>query len=562
MNRIRNLLLVIQLALFVSACNSPMDSTYRLENITGYTLMADGELKSFKALAIQNGKVLMAGSLEEVREALPNALVEDGEGKVLLPGLIDAHAHVMGLGMLLMEVDVTGLPSLEETLEAVRVFAEKHPDEPWILGRGWNQVLWDEKEFPTAQDLDKVVPDRPVFLSRVDGHAAWTNTKAMELSGVSRDTPDSRGGRLIRTLNGDPTGVFIDEAEQVITRMIPEKTLDQNRQALRAALEEMSRYGLTGVHDAGISAGTWDLFQEFDADEALPVRIYAMVGGINENTQPLLDAGPLFAQGDDRLALRSVKLYSDGALGSRGAALLHDYHDDPGNKGLLFYTDEEMTEFVTTVLSKGFQANVHAIGDAANRQVLDALKAAQKAFPTALHGDHRNRVEHAQVVSPADISRFSELNLIASMQPTHATSDKNMAGDRLGEKRLDGAYAWKTFLNQGTRVAAGSDFPVEHVNPFYGLYSAITRQDHENNPPGGWLPEEKLSRIEALRAFTLDAAFSGFDEDRTGSLEPGKQADFILIDGDYFELPASEIWKIQVLETRISGKTVYKADTP
>jgi predicted amidohydrolase YtcJ len=305
----------------------------------------------------------------------------------------------------------------------------------------------------------------------------------------------------------------------------------------------MVKHGLTGVHDAGISFETWDLFTEFDEAGELPLRIYAMIGGVNDNTKPLLNEGPVFAEGDDRLALRSVKLYADGALGSRGAALLHDYHDDPGNKGLLFYTDEEIMDDVTTVLSGGFQANVHAIGDAANRQVLNALQEAQRSLGAEDGGDLRNRIEHAQVVSPDDIPRFKELGIIASMQPTHATSDKNMAGDRL--------------VNQGTVVAAGSDFPVEQVNPFFGLFSAITRQDHQNLPPGGWLPDEKLTRIEALSAFTLDAAYSGFDENRIGTLEPGKQADFIMIDRDYFEVPAEEIWQIQVLETRLSGKRVY-----
>jgi len=516
-----------------------------------------GDLLEFEALAIEEGRVVLAGSLDQVREALPNAIAEDGAGKVVLPGLIDAHAHVMGLGMLLTEVDLTGITSLEQTLETIREFAEQHPDEPWILGRGWNQVLWEENTFPTAQDLDQVVSDRPVFLSRIDGHAAWVNSRAMELAGVSRDTPDSRGGRFIRDLNGNPTGVMIDDAEQVVTQIIPPKTPEQNRQALRAALQEMVKHGLTGVHDAGISSETWEMFTEFDQRGEIPLRIYAMVGGVNENTQPLLDAGPIMAEGDDRLALRSVKLYADGALGSRGAALLHDYHDDPGNKGLLFYTSEEMSDFAYTVLSRGFQANIHAIGDAANRQVLDALKEGQRRIGIEDGGDLRNRVEHAQVVSPMDIPRFKELGIIASMQPTHATSDKNMAGDRLGEERLVGAYAWNTFLNQGTVVAAGSDFPVENVNPFYGLYSAITRQDHENLPPGGWLPDEKLSRVEALRAFTLDAAYSGFDEQRIGSLEPGKQADFILLDRDYFDVPVEEIWQIQVLETRVAGKRVY-----
>lgn len=543
---------------FGVGCGATDESdTYRLVNVNGYTLTSEGELSRFEAIGIRDGIVETVGSTGDVRRAMPDVREEDGLGRVMLPGLIDAHAHVMGLGNLLSEVDVSGMESLEETLQAVREFAEENPDAPWILGRGWNQVLWEGGEFPTAQDLDLAVPDRPVYLSRVDGHAGWVNSVALQMAGVSRDTPDSRGGRLIRTPQGDPTGVFIDDAEAVVTRLIPPKSEAEREAALEAALDEMLAHGLTGVHDAGVDSATWALYRRFEKEGRLPMRIYAMVGGVGPATESMLRDGPVMAEGDDRLALRSVKLYADGALGSRGAALLRDYHDDPGNRGLLFLSAEEMTAQVARVLDAGFQANVHAIGDAANRQVLEALESAQR-LAGQTPGEGRHRVEHAQVVAVEDIPRFAELGLIASMQPTHATSDMNMAEDRVGPQRILGAYAWQTFLGQGTVVAGGSDFPVEHVNPFYGLFSAITRQDHEGRPPQGWYPEEALSREQALRAFTLDAAYAAFDERRLGTLEPGKLADFIMIDRDPFTVPATEIWQTLVLETRVAGELVYR----
>lgn len=552
------LALALVLAFTAVSCSVGSDEdSYRLVNITGYTLTDAGELVQFEALGVRDGRVAFTGSLGDVRRAMPDVREEDGRERVLLPGLIDAHAHVMGLGYLLSEVDLSGIGSLEETLQAVKDFADAHPDSPWILGRGWNQVLWEGGAFPTAEDLDQVVPDRPVYLSRVDGHAGWVNSKAMEMAGVSRDTPDSRGGRLIRTPQGDPTGVFIDEAEVVVTRLIPPKTEQEREEALEAAIAEMLRHGLTGVHDAGVDSATWALYRRFEREDRLPIRIYAMVGGVGPATESMLQAGPVQATGDDRLALRSVKLYADGALGSRGAALLRDYHDDPGNRGLLFLSREEMTRQVERVLEAGFQASVHAIGDAANRQVLDAIDQAQNRTGQR-PGEGRHRVEHAQVVAMEDIPRFLELGLIASMQPTHATSDMNMAEDRVGADRILGAYAWQTFLEQGTVVAGGSDFPVEHVNPFYGLHSAITRQDHEGRPPQGWYPAERLTREQALRAFTLDAAHAAFDEERLGTLEPGKLADFILVDRDPFTAPATEIWQTRVLETRVAGRMVYR----
>lgn len=546
---------LITLVLTSCGISPDPDTTFRLEHIKGHTL-SGGEWVEFEAMAVREGVVVAIGSLEEVRRALPEARVEDGQGAVVLPGLIDAHVHVMGLGYQLTEVDVTGLESLEETVAAVKAFAEAHPDAPWILGRGWNQVLWKENRFPSASDLDRAVSGRPVYLSRIDGHAGWVNSKALEMAGVGRDTPDPVGGRVIRDDRGSPTGVLIDAAEQYITAHIPEKTPEQQEQALDAALESMVRHGLTSVHDAGIDASTWELFRAFERSDRLPLRIYAMVGGVGPATLPLLKKGPVHATRDGRLALQSVKLYSDGALGSRGAALLHPYHDEPDNQGLLFYSQQEMDEMVTTTLRYGFQANVHAIGDAANRQVIDALRRAQQQTRPSGQG-FRNRVEHAQVVALEDIPRFKELGLIASMQPTHATSDMNMAEDRVGAERIRGAYAWRTFLEQGTVVAFGSDVPVENVNPFFGLYSAVTRQDHQGRPPQGWIPEQKVTRQQALRGFTLDAAYAAFDEHRLGSLEPGKRADFIVIDRDYFTVPADEIWQIRVQQTWVEGRKVY-----
>lgn len=534
--------------LLISCSNSDEFTIYK--NVNGYTLSGDSLLK-FSTLVIHDGKVEAIG--DETVAGHYSGTEIDGNGKTMLPGLIDAHGHVMGLGFQELQVNLMGIETLDETLEAVREYAEANPELEWILGRGWNQTLWPENEFPTAEDLDKVVSDRPVWLSRVDGHAGWGNSMALRLATVSKDTPDPQGGVIIRDNMGEATGVFIDAAQGYVDEVVPAPTPVEQKLAFEKALENMAGVGLTGAHDAGVSVAAWELYKQFADEGLLTTRIYGMISGAGETFDILSRNGPINSYADDMLALRSVKLYSDGALGSRGAAMLEPYSDDPGNHGLLFVSQEEMNSMVEKVTQKGFQANVHAIGDAGNRQVLDAFEYAQSKLEP---GDYRNRVEHAQIVALDDIPRFKELDIIASMQPTHATSDKNMAEDRVGKERIKGGYAWKTFLNQGTVVAGGSDFPVEHSNPFFGLYSAVTRMDHEGKPIGGWHPEEALTRKEALRTFTLDAAYSGFQEDMLGSLEPGKWADFILIDRDYFEIPESEIWQINVLETWVAGRKV------
>jgi len=550
------IILFLSIVLITLSCAGDEQGTL-IHNVNGYT-MAEGELLSFEAIAFADGKVIETGNSADLLERFDDFEVIDGEGNTMLPGLIDAHVHVMGLGYQEIDVDVAGIRSLDETLEKIRRHAEENPDLEWIRGRGWNQVLWEENEFPTAADLDRVVSDRPVWLTRVDGHAGWANTMAMEASGIDRDTPDVQGGRIIRDAQGEATGIFVDAVMSYISQNIPDRSAEEREQALELALAKMAFNGLTSVHDARTNQDTWERYKNFADNGRLITRIYAMTAGTGSEFDRMAADGIVESYADDLLALRSVKISSDGALGSRGAALIEDYEDEPGNKGLLFFDQDELNEMLLKGASAGFQMNIHAIGDAANRQVLDGFEYVREQLGD--QSELRHRIEHAQVVHPDDIPRFVELDLIASMQPVHATSDMNMAEDRVGSDRIEGAYAWQTFLNQGTVIAGGSDFPVERVNPFYGLHAAVTRQDHDDMPPGGWYSEQAMSRIETLRAFTIDAAYAAHQEDVIGTLETGKWADFILIDRDFFEVDASEIWQTVVLETWLAGEKVYSKE--
>ncbi len=547
------------LFLFLSACISmscqqgTSSQKKVIQNVNGYTFY-DGELKEFSAIAFEGGKVIDVYS-DTTFEGGTGSKIIDGKGKVMLPGLIDAHAHVMGLGNMLMNVDLMGIKSLDKALTHIEEYALENPDLNWIEGRGWNNTHWGDGDFPTAQDLDKIVSDRPVWLSRVDGHASWANSKAMEIAGITAETKAPDGGKIIRDENGEPTGIFVDEAEDLIDSKIPKPTIDEQQTILKDALKYIRSKGLTSVHDAGVDPDTVKIYKKIADQGELTTRIYGMISW--DSFGELSAQGPMASYQNDLFSLQSVKIYADGALGSRGAAMIEPYSDDSDNRGLLFNSQDEMNRMVLKAMSEGFQTNVHAIGDRANRQVLNAFENAKDSL-----GEQglRNRIEHAQIVSLQDIPRFKELNIIASMQPTHATSDMNMAEDRVGPQRIKGGYAWQTFLDQGTVVASGSDFPVENVNPFYGLYSAITRQDHQGQPEGGWYPSESMSRKQALRSFTLDAAYAAHQEDMLGSLEPGKWADFILVDRDLFEVPAIEVWQTEVLESWVAGEKVYSAE--
>ncbi|MFS2022960.1 amidohydrolase [Massilia sp. CT11-137] len=531
-------------------------ATTVIDNANGYTLNAKGDVVQFASLAFDDaGRILAVGTAADVAAKAPQAKHVDMAGRTVLPGLIDAHGHVFGLGEMLTQLDLSATTSLPQALAAIGDYARADAKAAWVRGRGWNQENWKLGRFPTAQELDGVVADRPAWLERVDGHAGWANGRALALAGITDQTPDPVGGKIVRDAAGHATGVLVDAAQAMIQKVLPQPTEQEARTMLDRALGTMASVGLTSAHDAGIGIAEDRLYRDYADHGKLTARIYAMVKGTGADFDRLARNGPLDTYGHDMYALRAVKLYADGALGSRGAALLAPYTDDPHSHGLLFHSNGEIDAMIAKAMKKGYQVNVHAIGDAGNRQILDIFA---KEIPANRGQALRHRIEHAQVVTPADIPRFKSIGIIPSMQPTHATSDKNMAEQRIGPERIKGAYAWRTFLAQGSRIACGSDFPVEAPNPFFGIHAAVTRQDASGNPIAGWYPEQEMSLKEAFRCFTLDAAYAGHQEKTQGSLEAGKYADFIVIDRDLFKISPYDIHKIGVLETWVGGQQVYR----
>lgn len=501
-----------------------------------------------------DGEILAVGSDEEIFEAFPAAERLDRSGRTIIPGLIDSHGHLHGLAESLTRARLDGTTSLDDVIQRLKAHEAGLGEEDWLLGRGWDQNDWPGQAFPSRADLDRHFPDRPVWLRRVDGHAAWGNSAA--LARVDRDLSGDwqvDGGMIHRDANGEPTGVFIDRAMALVERHVPPTSDAVMMDAIDLALRQLLSLGLTGVHDPGLGLDAFDRFRRKLDQGVLHTRLYVMTDGVGDTLDWLCENGP-FADPSGRLFMRATKLYGDGALGSRGAALLEDYSDDPGNRGLLFHDVVEMKSMIDRVLGCGFQAGIHAIGDRANRVVIDALAASIAAHPD---NPGRHRVEHAQVLAPEDLDRFAALEIIAAMQPTHATSDMYWAEDRVGPERIRFAYAWRSLLDSGARVAFGSDFPVEAVDPRLGLYAAVSRQDLEGVPVGGWYPDERVTRREALRGFTLDAAYAAFMEDHVGSLEAGKRADFVVLDRDYMTVPAADIPRLRILETWLDGERLH-----
>ena len=525
-------------------------------NATIYTVDEQNSVEN--AMWVEDGRIAAVGDEHAVRAAAgASAQAVDLGGKFVYPGLIDAHGHLPGLAQGLMTLDFVGTDSYERIISMVAEYAATLPAGTWIQGRGWDQNDWPEKTFPHHAALSAAVPDHPVLLTRVDGHAAMANAKALELARIANETPDPSGGRILRDGGGAATGVLIDRAQSLVSRHIPPPDAAAMRAALVYAQQLCLENGLTSVHDAGVSAEMVDVYKRMVAANELRLRLYVMLSaGDRAGLQAWFARGPMIDDDNPRLTVRSIKAMGDGALGSRGAAMLAPYNDDPDNTGLLITDYDALKDLTESALRAGFQVCTHAIGDRANRVVLDAYEAAMKAVPDAT--DARLRIEHAQIVSLEDIPRFAALDVIPSMQATHATSDMPWAEVRVGPERIRGAYAWRKFLDAGSRIANGSDFPVENVNPLWGFYASVTRQDHAGKPTGGWRPEERMTREEALRSFTIDAAYAAFQDNMLGSLEPGKIADFVVLSDDIMSIPPAKILETSVLQTVIAGETVFR----
>lgn len=540
------------IALALMAVSAPAFADGLVENVNGITLDKDGKVIRFNAILVgKDGKVT---ELLTKKDKLPRQLDfrHDARGATMLPGLIDAHGHVMGLGFQLLTLDLSATNSLAEAQAAIREYAAKNPDRRWIIGRGWNQEKWGLGRFPTAADLDAAVSDRPVWLERVDGHAGWANSRAMEIAGVNAASKSPAGGR-IELAGGKPSGIFVDSASELVGKFVPiPKPLERDI-ALGEAQKKLLSQGITAIADMGTTIDDWQSYRRAGDAGWLSVRIVGYAAGIDNM---IMIAGPkptpwLY---DDKLRLGGVKLYLDGALGSRGAWLKKPYADAPGQTGLQFLASAEIRNLMVRASMDGFQTAIHAIGDAANAEVISAIEELSEAYKD----DRRWRIEHVQIVDPVDLQKLGQNGIISSMQPVHQTSDRLMAETRLGQERLKGAYAWQSIAKAGGRLAFGSDVPVESADPFAGLATAMTREDAAGQPFGGWRPEERVSREQALAGFTTGAAYAAFAESKMGSLTPGHHADFILINVDPLLASPAEIRKAVVRETWVGGRPVYK----
>ena len=526
---------------------------------------------SAEAVAIKDGRIAWVGSTADAKTLFGDAAESlDLGGATVLPGIIDAHAHLMSLGESFLKLDLKGIATPEEVARRVKEKAATVRSGEWILGWGWDEGKW-AGNYPTHELLTEAAPTNPVFLTGLHSFAAWANKRALLVAGINKDTRDPENGKIIRDeKTGEASGVLINRAQDLVASHVPPLDLDSVKIALELAARECLRNGLTSVHEARVTPIMLRAFREMIKKGRLPLRVYAMLDGANPALiDEWLKRGPEIDP-QHRLTIRSVKVFADGALGSRGAALFEPYTDAPNTKGSITTSEADMYELTRRCLGRGFQVATHAIGDAANHQVLDAYEKALKQASGATPGtsasaaraggnDARLRIEHAQVLAAADIPRFAELGVIASMQPTHCTSDMAWAEKRIGPARIKGAYAWRSVLKTGAHVPISSDFPGETLNPFYGIYAAVTRQDPQGKPEGGWYPDQRMTIEEALRGYTIEAAYAEFEEKQKGSIENGKLADLIVISKDPTTVAPRELLRISVLKTFIEGKLVYSA---
>ena len=526
-----------------------------VDNVQGETVTSDGRVESFTAMRFSDDGTILA--VYHKGDKLPRAQYRvDGKGRVLLPGLIDAHLHLLQLGFAALTLDLSETKSLAEAQTRIRDYAAAHPDRPWIIGRGWNQEVWGLGRFPTAAELDAAVADRPVWLERVDGHAGWGNSAALKAAGVTAATKDPAGGQIVRGPGGAPAGVLVDNATGLVGRIVPAPRAEDRDLALATAQDLLFKRGITAAADMGTDIEDWQALRRAGDLNRLYLRVMVYAAG-TEAMALIGGSGPTPWLYSDRLRMGGVKLYMDGALGSRGAWLKAPYADAPGI-GLPRLSDTQLGNLMSRAAIDHFQVAVHAIGDRANGAVLDAVEQLNLTYK----GDRRWRIEHAQVLDPADIARFAKLGVIASMQPVHQTSDRQMAEARLGPARLAGAYAWHSLLASGARMAFGSDAPVELPDPFAGMAAAISREGPDSQPAGGWQPQERVTRAEALAGYTSGAAYAGFAEQKFGRIAPGLRADFIFVDTDPMQASPAQIRATKVFEVWIGGGKVYSVDPP
>jgi predicted amidohydrolase YtcJ len=538
----RNFILLALTALFFS-CNSQKEVDLIVHNAMVYTV--DDNFSVVEAFAVKDGKILETGSSKDILKKYKGKIL-DVEGKAVYPGFIDGHSHFYGYGEGLQQADLVGTKSWVEILEKLQQFGRENP-EGWIVGRGWDQNDWSIKEFPDNTKLNELFPNRPVVLTRIDGHAAIANEAALDLAGF-KSGQKIIGGE-VETINGKLSGILIDNAQNAVYAKIPEPTLAQIRESFLDAQKNCFTVGLTSVTDCGINHGLVPVITELQKNGQLKMRIYAMLSDSKENYDFLFKNGALKT---DRLNVRSFKVYMDGALGSRGARLLEPYSDKPGYSGFLLSDKKHFSEVAQKIADAGFQMNTHAIGDSANREILNVYAKVLKG-----KNDFRWRIEHAQVVNQADFKMFAENNIIPSVQSTHATSDMYWVEDRLGSERLKGAYAFKQLLDQNGWIVLGTDFPVENINPMYTFYAAVVRKDMKGYPESGYQMENAISREQALRGMTIWAAKGQFEEKEKGSIEAGKFADFLILDQDIMKADDGQLFKTQVLKTYLNGENVY-----
>ena len=548
----------------IAACASPRRGEEPAEVLfeNGNFVTLDPATPRAEALAVRGERILAVGSREEIERYRGDATeVIDLAGATVVPGLIDAHEHFPLIGKRVQQVFLDETRSAAEALEIVKRELEKIPPGEWLVGQGWHTVTWNGSDYPGEEELSRISPDNPVYLVGMASHAAWVNAKALELAGITRDTPDPPGGKILKRADtGQPTGILLEEALDLVSRLLPPETRESRKEDIRRSIETALRFGLTGMHDAGSNAETVGIFKELLAEGAFPFRLYVMLDVPNAGAvlDSYLEHPPEIGLGDHRLTIRCFKAYADGALGARGASLLEPYSDDAEATGLIQNSEDELDRLIEKAGSKGYQVAIHAIGDRGNRNTLNAVERARKALPGK---DLRVRIEHAQILSPSDIPRFAGLSVIASMQPIHATMDMGFAETRVGPERIKGGYVWQSLLSSGARVAAGSDtpsFPVVYNNPLWGIHAAVTRQDADGKPEGGWYGAQKVSRMDALKMYTIHPAYAAFEEDIKGSLSPGKLADLTVLSKDILTIPDAEIRDTEVVMTVLGGKVVYR----